>query len=79
MKEYAIINKKRIAKFDIDYYLKKKNYQMASALKALDVTNDIQISFFKEEENLEKEGIFHYLSLFSPSCSSKMSMRASPS
>lgn len=55
MKEYAIINKKRIAKFDIDYYLKKKNYQMASALKALDVTNDIQISFFKEEENLEKE------------------------
>jgi len=55
MKSYAVLNKEKIDKFDIDYYLKKKNYQMASALKALDVTNDIQISFFKHEDNLTNE------------------------
>ena len=47
-------NRDRINKFDIDFFKKEKNYQILSALSALKTTNDIQASFLKEENNLDK-------------------------
>ena len=43
MKNLINENDKLIKKFDFNYYFSRKNYQMASAIKALSVTNDIQI------------------------------------
>ena len=54
MNNLALINKEKINKFDENYYLNEKNYQMASAIAALKTTNDIQLSFLKEENNLDK-------------------------
>lgn len=52
MKNMVEDNKKRIEKFDLDYYFKSNNYQMAAALSALNITNEIQLSYIKEENNL---------------------------
>ncbi len=46
-------NEKKIERFDMNYYINCKNYQMAAAISALDTTNEIQKSYFKKEENLE--------------------------
>ncbi len=54
MIEIAKLNKEKISKFDLDFYFKEKNYQMASAIKALLITNDIQISYLKDESNLSR-------------------------
>lgn len=45
-------NERKIKKFDYDYYLKHKNYQMASAIAALGVANDIVEAFYQDEANL---------------------------
>ncbi len=45
-------NEKRIERFDAKFYLENKNYAIASALYALETTNEIQKSFFKKEENM---------------------------
>lgn len=50
-------NDKRIKRFDFDYYFSRKNYQMASAIKALSVTNDIQEAYYKKESNLDKKDL----------------------
>ena len=57
MINYINDNNDKIAKFDFDYYFLRKNYQMASAIKALSVTNDIQEAYFKKEENLDKKDL----------------------
>ena len=54
MDNLARINKEKIDKFNLDLYLKEKNFQMASAISALRTTNLIQLSFLKEEDNLGK-------------------------
>ena len=54
MKELAKLNREKILKFNFDSYLKNKNYQMASAIGALLTTNDIQMAFLKDEDNLSK-------------------------
>lgn len=46
-------NEKKIERFDLNYYLNCKNYQMAAAISALDTTNEIQKSYFKPETGLE--------------------------
>lgn len=48
-------NREKINRFDIDFYSKEKNYQIVSALAALKTTNDIQLSFLKEEKGLDKK------------------------
>ena len=57
MINYINENNNKIAKFDFDYYFVRKNYQMASAIKALSVTNDIQEAYFKREENLSQKDL----------------------
>ena len=52
MKTIIKLNEEKIEKFDINYYIENKNFQMASALSALNVTNEIQKSYIKEENNL---------------------------
>lgn len=42
-------NESKIEKFDFNYYLKIKNYAVASALSALETTNEIQKSYFKPQ------------------------------
>lgn len=49
MKKLVFENEKLIEKFDINYYLKNKNYPVASALSALETTNEIQKSYFKND------------------------------
>lgn len=44
-------NERRIEKFDSKYYLSIKNYAMASAISALETTNEIQKSYFKSVNN----------------------------
>lgn len=47
-------NESHIEKFDIQFYLNEKNYPVASALSALETTNEIQKSYFKKHlDNLE--------------------------
>ena len=36
----------QIERFNIDYYLKEKNYGVAAALSALDATNEVQKAYF---------------------------------
>ncbi len=48
-------NERKIAKFDVDFYLNAKNYSLAAAIKALDTTNEIQKAYFKNTDNLVKE------------------------
>ncbi len=48
-------NERRIDKFDVEFYLKNKNYSTAAALKALDTTNEIQKAYFKNTDNLTQE------------------------
>lgn len=48
-------NERKINKFNVDFYIKNKQYGLAAALKALDTTNEIQKAYFKNTENLEKE------------------------
>ncbi len=48
-------NERKINKFNVDFYIKNKQYGLAAALKALDTTNEIQKAYFKKAENLEKE------------------------
>lgn len=55
-------NERKIDKFDVDFYLKNKNYSLVAALKALDTTNEIQKAYFKNTENLSKEE--HILRLY---------------
>lgn len=57
MLKYIDENNKKIEKFDFDYYFIRKNYQMASAIKALAVTNDIQEAYFKREDSLDKKDL----------------------
>lgn len=47
-------NEKKIDKFDIEFYLKNKNYGIAAALKALDITNEIQKAYFNKTDDLTK-------------------------
>ena len=50
-------NDKLIKKFNFDYYFSRKNYQMASAIKALSVTNDIQEAYYKKEDYLDNKDL----------------------
>ena len=54
MKDLAKLNREKIEKFNFDSYLKNKNYQMASAIGALLTTNDIQMAYLKDENDLTK-------------------------
>ena len=54
MKDLAKLNREKIEKFNFDSYLKNKNYQMASAIGALLTTNDIQMAYLKNENDLTK-------------------------
>ena len=53
MNKLALLNEKLIEEFDIKYYLDNKNYPVASALSALETTNEIQKSYFKKIDNLD--------------------------
>ena len=46
MLKYIEDNNNKIDRFDFDYYFVRKNYQMASAIKALAVSNDIQEAYY---------------------------------
>ena len=46
MLKYIEDNNDKIDRFDFDYYFIRKNYQMASAIKALAVSNDIQEAYY---------------------------------
>ena len=48
MDKLVLENEKLIENFDINYYLDNKNYPVASALSALETTNEIQKSYFKD-------------------------------
>ena len=52
MDRLVLENDKLIEYFDINYYLKNKNYPVASALSALETTNEIQKSYFRNESNI---------------------------
>lgn len=45
-------NEFKIERFDSEFYLKQKNYAMASAIRALETTNEIQKAYFKKQANL---------------------------
>ena len=47
-------NERKIEKFDIEFYLEQKNYAVASAISALETTNEIQKCYFKCEDNIEQ-------------------------
>ncbi len=52
MLENSIIeNEKLIERFEIDYYLKNEDYAIAAALKALEITNEVQKSYFAMNED----------------------------
>lgn len=53
MKKLIKENEYKIEKFDLKFYLEQKNYAVASAISALETTNEIQKSYFKEDKNLE--------------------------
>ena len=53
MDKLALKNEKLIEEFDVKYYLDNKNYPVASALSALETTNEIQKSYFKRVNNLD--------------------------
>ncbi len=53
MDKLALKNEKLIEEFDVKYYLDNKNYPVASALSALETTNEIQKSYFKRVDNLD--------------------------
>ena len=55
-------NERKIDKFDINFYLNNKNYGIAAALKALDITNEIQKAYFKDVNDLKRED--HILRLY---------------
>ncbi len=55
MKNLIFENDRLIKKFDFNYYFTRKNYQMASAIKALSVTNDIQEAYFRNDNSLDKK------------------------
>ena len=46
-------NERKIEKFDLKFYLEQKNFAVASAISALETTNEIQKSYFKDTSNLE--------------------------
>lgn len=49
------IYKKKLQKFDCSYYLQRKNYQIASALSALETSSLIIDAYLVEEGSLNKE------------------------
>lgn len=53
MKNLIKENENKIERFDLDFYLKQKNYSVASAISALETTNEIQKSYFKNDDKLE--------------------------
>ena len=55
MNKLIFDNERKIEKFDFDNCIKYKNYKMASAVRALNVANDITKAYFKEEKALSKE------------------------
>ena len=50
MKDLILKNEKIIEKFEVEYYLKTKDYSVSSALSALETTNEIQKRYFVKEE-----------------------------
>jgi len=54
MKEFISLNRKKIAKFDLDYQLTHKKYDIASAIAAIETTNLVSDSYFQNEANLSK-------------------------
>ena len=57
MKPLIKENDRLIRKFDFNYYFTRKNYQMASAIKALAVTNDIQEAYYRSNELYDKKDL----------------------
>ena len=53
MEKLIEANETKIERFDIEFYLNQKNYAVASAISALETTNEIQKSYFKNDNNLE--------------------------
>lgn len=62
MLEKIKLNKEKINKFDLNHYLDIKDYQMAAAIAALDTTNNIQLSYFNNNDNLNQND--HILRLY---------------
>ncbi|MBQ9124110.1 MAG: hypothetical protein IJY14_00315 [Acholeplasmatales bacterium] len=56
------LNKEKINRFDFNKQIEKKDYQMAAAIAALDTTNNIQLSYFNNKENLTRND--HILRLY---------------
>lgn len=54
MKNLIKENERKIERFDLNFYLEQKNYAVASAISALETTNEIQKSYFKNDNNLEQ-------------------------
>lgn len=50
LKDLILENEKRIETFDIANYLKRQDYPIASALSALEITNEIQKLYFEQED-----------------------------
>ena len=50
MKDLILKNEKIIEKFEVEYYLKTKDYSVSSALSDLETTNEIQKRYFVKEE-----------------------------
>ena len=63
MKNKVIINEQKIDKFDYDFYIKNKNYKVASALKALDATNEVQKAYFKAGDLAKEDYILRLYAL----------------
>lgn len=49
MEKLVLENEKQIEQFDIKYYIEHKKFPIASALCALEATNEIQKAYFEKE------------------------------
>lgn len=63
MEKLVLENEQKIEKFDIEFYINSQNYPVASALSALETTNEIQKSYFKKQTE-ELEVCDHVLRLY---------------
>lgn len=64
LEKLILENEQQIKRFELDYYLKQKNYPVAAALAALDTTNQIQKCYFELDKiELSSEAILRLYAL----------------
>ncbi len=54
IRELVNQNRKKIEKFDLNYQISHKNFEIACAVAALETTNLVSQSYFEDEANLDK-------------------------